>query len=217
MTAGTPARSAHSSGFTLVELLVALFIFSLISVAGVGLLRSSSDSQLAIKEKLTGQAAISRTANLLEADLAQAVARNVRDVSGGSRAAFSDGSGEQGALFAFSRTGLNSGGDNSHPSVGRVAYGFANGALTRTSWPMADGSEANEAAPLIKDLREASIRFRGDNGSWRTDWSALDAKALPRAVELTLTPNGGAPYRLVMLVGSQLRTELTGDENDDAL
>ncbi|MES2781321.1 MAG: prepilin-type N-terminal cleavage/methylation domain-containing protein, partial [Pseudomonadota bacterium] len=40
------------AGFTLIELMVALAIFALISVAGVTLLRSGSDTQIAVKKRL---------------------------------------------------------------------------------------------------------------------------------------------------------------------
>ena len=40
---------ASEAGFTLVELLVALAIFALMSVAGVTLLRSGGDTQLAVE------------------------------------------------------------------------------------------------------------------------------------------------------------------------
>ncbi|NJM51807.1 MAG: prepilin-type N-terminal cleavage/methylation domain-containing protein [Sphingomonadales bacterium] len=71
----THRRPYQYNGFTLVELLVALFIFSLISLAGLTLLRSSADGQVAIKNRLAQHSDLVRTANLLEADLAQAVAR----------------------------------------------------------------------------------------------------------------------------------------------
>jgi general secretion pathway protein J len=70
----------HSeAGFTLIELLVALAIFALISVAGVMLLRSGSDTQIAVKKRLEDMALSHRLANSLEGDLAQAISRPVRD------------------------------------------------------------------------------------------------------------------------------------------
>ncbi len=93
------------AGFTLVELLVALFVFSLISLAGVTLLRSSADGQIALKERLGSHSAQMRTVNLLEADLAQAVPRQVRNSSGDLQPVFSSHIGANNqdgqALFVF--------------------------------------------------------------------------------------------------------------------
>ena len=50
------------AGFTLIELLVALAIFALISVAGVMLLRSGSDTQIAVKKRLEEMALSHRAA-----------------------------------------------------------------------------------------------------------------------------------------------------------
>ncbi len=206
------------NGFTLVELLVALFIFSLIAVAGVTLLRSSADGQIAIKGRLTEHSAFMRTANLMEADLAQAAPRAVRDVGGNTLAAFNQAAiTEQYAgatLFAFSRRGLSAGNDDNRPALGRVAYGFGNGTLSRISWPMTDGSAATSAAAMLDGLQSVTVRFRGQPGNWQTNWSPQKPDDIPRAVELTIKPAAGPQYRLVMLVGSQTRPQLDLPEDE---
>jgi general secretion pathway protein J len=195
------------SGFTLVELLVALFIFSLLSVAGVALLRSSADGQIALKQRLGDHSAVIRTANLLEADLAQAAALPIRTADGASIAAFGNASAADtatpGLLFAFSRTGVSGGSDSS--SVGRAAYAFSNGILTRRFWPVADGANAAPAASLLNDLESVRVRFRSNDGQWRSDWTATEPKALPRALELIIKPKLRPEFRMVMLVGPQVR------------
>lgn len=220
---GTPPIRANGftpngftpNGFTLVELLVALFVFSLISVAGVTLLRSSADGQIALKARLGDHSATMRSANLLEADLAQVVLRQVRDFAGNKQPAFTTEAnavnqgqaGESGgqSLFAFTRAGLSAGNDLAASGVGRVAYSFAEGALRRTSARAADGAAPAPAVILIDGLQSASTRFRDSTGQWRSDWSANNSQDIPRAVELTITPKSRPPYRLVMLVGAHIR------------
>ena len=192
------------NGFTLVELLVALFVFSLIAVAGVGLLRTSADGQLALKDRLSVIALNSRSANLLETDLAQAVARPVRDSAGLDVSVFATRITDiDGLLFAFVRGGGS--GASEDPAISRVAYSFAGGELRRTSWPRLDGAEAAEAAVLASGIGSVTPRFRDLRGKWRNDWTPADPMMMPRAVELTIMPERGAPYRLVLLVGSQQR------------
>ena len=58
----TEARHSEA-GFTLIELLVALAIFALISVAGVMLLRSGSDTQIAVKSRLEEMTLSNRLTN----------------------------------------------------------------------------------------------------------------------------------------------------------
>ena len=99
-------RRTSEAGFTLVELLVALAIFALISVAGVMLLRSGSDTQLAVKGRLEDLSRTNRLYNAMEGDLAQVIARPVRDQSGQPVPAFTENdAGTPGALFGFVRAG----------------------------------------------------------------------------------------------------------------
>ena len=207
------------NGFTLVELMVALFVFSLISVAGVALLRSSADGQIVLKNRLSDHSVLMRTSNLLESDLAQAVPRRVRDVSGVNLPVFTANnpiSGQSGqALFSFTRTGLTAGNNDGGSAIGRVAYSFANGALQRTSWRVADGSERVPPAIMLEELKSVTARFRNISGEWRSDWSAIDPDEMPRAVELTITPKSAAPYRLVVLVGGQVRPQPAPANNNE--
>ncbi len=196
----------NAPGFTLVELLVALFVFSLIAVAGVSLLRSSADGQVALKERLSGHNALMRTIGLIESDLAQAVPRPVRDSSGAAQAAFISGSG---ALFTVTRDGLSAGAGSGVSAIGRVGYEFTGGALRRISRNAADGGAAAVPAILLENLASVTVRFRRNDGQWVSDWSASPAASslteMPRAVEMTITPTGRSAMRVVALVGPHAR------------
>ena len=65
-------RGWTEAGFTLVELMVALFIFAILSAAGVMLLSGSIGAQGAVQQRLDGLADVQRAASLLTVDLAQA-------------------------------------------------------------------------------------------------------------------------------------------------
>lgn len=194
------------AGFTLIEFLVALAIFALISVAGVMLLRSGSDTQIAVKKRLEEMALSHRLANSLEGDLAQAIARPVRDQSGQPIPAFTqEEASVPGALFGFVRAGWSNFDSAPRAGLQRVAYVLEGGALKRLSWPMLDGSAPTEAAVLLEDVTSATVEFRDDTGAWRDDWTAADADALPRAVALNINLAGKPAQRMLFLVGPQTR------------
>lgn len=194
------------AGFTLIELLVALAIFALISVAGVMLLRSGSDTQIAVKKRLEEMALSHRLANSLEGDLAQAIARPVRDQSGQPIPAFTKGEASvPGALFGFVRAGWSNFDSAPRAGLQRVAYVLEGGALKRLSWPMLDGSAPTDAAVLLEDVTSATVEFRDDTGAWRDDWTAADADALPRAVALNINLAGKPAQRMLFPVGPQTR------------
>lgn len=199
---------ASEAGFTLVELMVALAIFALISVAGVTLLRSGSDTQIVVKNRLEDMARTNRLSNALESDLAQAVARPVRDSGGQPVPAFiQSDTNVSGTLFGFVRAGWSNFDESPRAGLQRVAYVLDGNALKRMSWPMLDGSAPGEAATLIENVSAAEIRFRDEAGEWRGDWTATDADAFPRAVELRLTITGKPEQKMLFLVGPQLRAK----------
>lgn len=194
------------AGFTLVELLVALAIFAMISVAGVTLLRSGSDTQIAVKKRLEDYSRVNRLYNAMEGDLAQAIARPVRDQTGARLPAFMEGdTAVPGALFGFVRAGWSNYDDAPRAGLQRVAYVLDRGALKRLSWPMLDGATPIDSAVLVENVSAANVQFRDEKGEWRRDWTATDASSLPRALELRLTLQGKAEHRMLFLVGPQTR------------
>lgn len=205
------------AGFTLIELLVALAIFALISVAGVMLLRSGSDTQIAVKKRLEEMALSHRVANSLEGDLAQVIARPVRDQSGQPIPAFTQGEASvPGALFGFVRAGWSNFDATPRAGLQRVAYVLEGGMLKRLSWPMLDGTSPIDAAVLLEDVTSATVEFRDDAGVWRDDWTATDPDALPRAIALNVNSAGKPEQRMLFLVGPQTRVPPPSIETDVA-
>lgn len=187
----------RTTGFTLVELLVALLIFAMLATAGVALLRVSVDSQALAKTRLDAIAGERRIDALLTADLAQAVGRTVRNDAGDRLPAFE---GEP-ARFAFVRAGWDNFDEAPRPELQRVEYRIENGRLLRRHWPMLDGAAAEAPAVLAEQVTGARLRYRSGEG-WRDLWDPLRADLLPRAVELTLQRAGGPEYRYLFLVGA---------------
>jgi general secretion pathway protein J len=200
------AARQSEAGFTLIELLVALAIFALISVAGVTLLRSGTDTQIAVKERLGEMALSQRLTNALEADLAQAIVRPVRDQSGQPVPAFTEGDATvPGGFFGLVRGGWSNFDAAPRAGLQRVTYVLENGALKRLSWPMLDGAAPADAATMLEDVVTATAEYRDDKGQWRGDWTATDANALPRAIALKVTVKGKPEQRMLFLVGPQTR------------
>ncbi len=174
------------NGFTLIELMVALFVFGLLASAGLVLLRSSADGQAVLSERLGGNGRMVRISTLMRSELAQALP------SGGQEAAFVAGGD---VLFAFTRAG-QSGAEASAPT--RISYRFADGALTR----QVDGGDA---ATVMPNLSAAAAEYRDDAGHWQNGWQGATPNALPRAVRLTLTAKDGTVTRILAMVGPQFR------------
>lgn len=181
------------SGFTLVEMLVALVIFALLAGAGVGLLRGSVGTQEAVAGKLADLAASERLRVLLASDLAQALDRPSRDAGGGMRPAFVGD--EQGLRLV--RGGWTDA--NGHAALQAVAWRVVAASLTRQGSPAVDGELDGTAASLLGRVTRAAFRYRAKSGEWRRAWAPVATEPpLPAAVELTVLRSGEAAWRMVL-------------------
>ncbi len=196
-----PSRRAAEQGFTLVEMLIALVIFGMITAAGVTLLTLTVRTQEASDRVLDTLSAMRRTGALLNADLAQAAPRIHRDGDGRPRAAFTGGNGGEALLLAFVRRGWE---DESafRSSLQRVEYRIREGRLERWRYDAVDGEGRAVAMPLLEGVRRVQLRYRDRDGSWRDRWDPTDPARLPTAVELTSDSEGQGEVRQLFLVGS---------------
>ncbi|MBB5687431.1 type II secretion system minor pseudopilin GspJ [Sphingobium boeckii] len=201
----TPPRRSAENGFTLVELLVSLLIFGMLASAGVALLSFSVRAQASAQRKLDGMAEVRRLAGALTGDLAQAIPRITRGDNGDRLPAFQGTSGGEGAPFlTLIRTGWSNAGNAPRSSLQKVEYRLNAGRIERMAYAMPDGGTAQPGAALFKDVAAVKLRFRVDN-DWQDRWEPTRTDAMPRAVELMITPARGAAIRQLFLVGSGYR------------
>lgn len=189
------------NGFTLVELLVSLLIFGMLSAAGVALLSFSVRAQEVAGERLGDLAALRRTSALIAADLGQAAPRIHRDEAGLPRPAFVGGSGEGGVAVAFVRRGWENVGAEPRASLQRVEYRLAADRLERRAWPRIDGSAPLATTVLLDGVRRLRLRYRDRQGEWRERWDPTDPAELPLAVELVLDTQATGTTRQLFLAG----------------
>ncbi|MEM8918616.1 MAG: type II secretion system minor pseudopilin GspJ [Pseudomonadota bacterium] len=190
------------NGFTLVEMMISLLIFSILAVAGVVLLRSAVDSNEVTDNRLREMAGMQRLVSLMEADLSQAVSRTYRDPEGNRKAAFIAQSRiSDDDFLMFMRGGQGNVNDEPRSSLQRVSYRLTEGRLERRQYEMTDGGLVSEPADLLADLENVQIRFRDRRGQWLSDWQSERMTDMPRALELQFDQDGRT-YRHVFLVGT---------------
>jgi general secretion pathway protein J len=196
--------AGSENGFTLVELLVSLLIFSLLSAAGVALLSFSVRAQESAGARLDDLAALRRAGALIAGDLAQAAPRLQRDQAGRSHPAFFGGTGETGLALAFVRRGWENGDEAPRPSLQKVEYGLVDGRLLRRAYPMVDGAAPFASVPLLERVDSLRFRYRDQKGEWRDRWDPTDPSRLPRAVEMVVAVAGRGTTRQLFLAGAEL-------------
>jgi general secretion pathway protein J len=182
-------------GFTLLELLVALSVFAVLSAMAYNGLQSVLRAREGSKAQAERLVALQTTFTWFGRDLEQAQARPVRDPYGESLKAMSAAR-DQDYQIEFTRSGWS----NPFPSekrrrsyLQRVAYGVREKQLIRKYWFDLDRDYESPAfeTPLLEGVTALEFRFVDRNLQYQTEWPPLEgADALPQAVEVTVELDG---------------------------
>ena len=187
------------AGFTLIELIVALFIFGMLAAAGVGLMRFSVDAQSATKARLDDVAIERRMSVVLTNDLAQVVQRTNRDVAGRALPAFRGRSGSE--LMAYVRGGRSNGNGAARSGLQKIMWQLDKGQLQRVTYSMIDGAAPASPVVMADNVIRIDLRFKSA-GQWRSIWSPTTPTALPTALEFTITRRDREPVTRMFIVGT---------------
>ncbi len=179
-------------GFTLLELLVALAIFALVSAMAYSGLNNVLRARETTDAHASELAQLQKVFNILGRDIEQAANRSVRDNYGEAKGPFitSDHGSE---LLEFTRYGWN----NPFPSdkrlrsyEQRVAYRLDEGKLIRSYWFDLDRDYDSKQfeAVLLTGVDHLELRYLDRDKHWQTGWppQGSEDQPLPRAVEVTL-------------------------------
>ncbi|MFA7440040.1 MAG: type II secretion system protein GspJ [Sphingomonadaceae bacterium] len=181
------------NGFTLVEMLVALMLFSFLTMAITLLGGNATRSFLFTETALAEIETLERMRRLLAADLGQAAARPTLGADGGQLPAFTllpDG-------FVLVRRDP----PGQVPGIRKIAWGYNGQDWLRQSFPAIDGAPPGEATALVHNVRAVQLRVVGRNG-WQTEWRPRRPEELPRAIELTLIRGDGIPVVMKFMVAA---------------
>ena len=190
----------RTAGFTLLELIVVLVIFSVVAVMAYGGLNSVLNARGRVIESLERTTALQKAYVRLRNDLQQLRGRGARDGYGepqGALAVLPDGAVE------FTRSGWRNPLGQPRSVLQRVAYRLDDDSrLVRASGRSLD--RAQDAAPsevvVLEQVEEIRWRFLQGGDEWRDTWPGAGGTTLdevPRAVEVVLTLKDLGEVRLL--------------------
>ncbi|MFN3726024.1 MAG: type II secretion system minor pseudopilin GspJ [Allosphingosinicella sp.] len=202
MTTRTPRKQSRVDGFTLVEMLIALAIFGMITAGSVTLLSFSVRAQDMADRQLASLSEIRRAGTLLGADFAQAVPRPWRDETGQPQRSFYGTGGQETRLFTLVRGGWDNPDGLARSSLQRVEYRLQAGRLYRVGFAHVDGGGAASVSSLVDEVQGVVLRYRDRQGVWQPVWDRPDPRELPVAVEVIVTTTRFGTVRQLFLVGN---------------
>ena len=205
------------SGFSLIEVLVSVFVFAVIGAISVALMSSSLSAQAVNREALDRTAQLDRLRTLLREDAGQIVLRPVRAADGApERAVFAaddDGVRQTGnlarderVLLVLTRRGrANPGLLRARSSLMRVEYLVRADTLVRRvrAYPDATARTQDSEVVLVSDVSDVELDvLQGSAWSRRLRLTAAGEAGLPGAIRLRYDWAGmGAMEHVVLTPG----------------
>ena len=204
MHLGPMPRKSFKAGraFTLVELLVALAIFALISAFAYRGLTVLLDSREGLDRDARKWRDLALFVGRFERDVQAVLDRPAVGPSGtptGAVTSLLDLGGAMGRGLALTRAGATLYA-NELSAPQRVGYRLAEGRVDRLAWSGVDSGPRDSAAAtaVLQDVRALAFRFLDKSGEWRSDWALPGMPGVPLAVEMTVELASGE--RIVRVV-----------------
>lgn len=215
----SPTRSPADSvtlaaGFTLMEVMVALFIMALIAMLASQAFNTASSGAAATREAMDRLAAIDRTLFVIETDLRNALPKTYRQRLGEVLPALYVAQSDDYWLVVI-RGGVDNPLHQRRTEEARVGYRYVEDTIWRDTWynPLENEEDQAYKQKLLTGVEDIQVRVlpygQGVSiagGPWYDMWPATGQppEQLPIAVELTLTLDDmGEVKRLFSLLPGQ--------------
>ncbi len=196
-----------SKGFTLLEVLIAVAIFAVISgiaYSGLSSVLTASHKTQAVNRSLQE---LQLAMSLMHQDLTQIVDRSVSDEFGDTQPAVKSG-GSFEKIIRFTRRGWRNPAQRTRSTLQRVAYRIDENTLIREYWQHLDRAPNPKivSLPLLEKVKELSFRYYDQSNNWQQQWPPLSQAQdkpvpLPRAIEMKLDTEQWGEITRLFVVG----------------
>ena len=174
-----------SSGFTLIEMMIAIFIFSVVATLSYSGLNYILKGQSYLQTSSNQLKDLQLSFRYFEKDINQMINRSVRNQYGD---------------FSFTHAGWRNPANLVRSKMQRVSYELDEKTLKRYTWGQLDGAIAEQffETDLLEGVESIKLRYLDQANQWQTTWPPLNSGSaepalgavqqfdIPRALELTI-------------------------------
>lgn len=197
------------SGFTLMELLVAMAIFAIVgTMALTGYTQLQKQAEYG-EQRLERVREVQRAMQTLATDLEQVEPRPIREPIGSARVPALVAGDSIDYKLEFTRAGWSNTVGLPRPTLQRVGYRLDQDGLWRDHWPVLDRTQSQEPVrvKLLTGVRSIRFRFMTSGRAWVERWPVSGVtvgsdgeRQRPAAVEIQLELEDWGPIRRVIEV-----------------
>ena len=201
-------RISQSRGFTLIEVLVAMAIFGVLTILAYSALGQTLSNADMLNERMDRLQAVQRTMRYLSNDLSNASPRPVRNELGDAYMPAVMVSASNLFALAVTHGGWSNPAGLARSTQQRSVYLLEDGKLFRVYYTVLDATYANNAisTEILDGVESLEFRLLQDNGETTIQWPPLGGSGSlslrPRAVEIILTLEGEGEIRRLIEIAS---------------
>ncbi|MGM0952363.1 MAG: type II secretion system minor pseudopilin GspJ [Pseudomonadota bacterium] len=187
----------HQQGFTLMEVLIAVTITSVIGMGIWQVINSVVNSRDRVNDLANQFDGLQKTMLLLERDITQIVNRPARDIYGDFQGALTTR--EEGYEFMLTRQGWRNPLGLRRSSLQRVGWEYTGNELRRHYWPVVDQGqeESGREVLLLDNVQTFDVWLLDKDGNRQEQWPPEEVlaelapgerptAALPRGIDISL-------------------------------
>ena len=201
----------RSAGFTLIEVVISLFITAVIVMFAVLTVNQTTLTSYTVGEQMGRLQALQRTMQVLQRDFSQLSPRPVREELADQASPVLEAGGRGEYLVELTRGGWSNPLNMPRPGLMRVAYSLIDEELVRLQWPVLDRTLGTDPQSqlLLDGVTGIQIRFLPTGGDWVDVWpnntgnpDPQSNRRRPRAVEIIIElEDFGELRRLIEVTG----------------
>ena len=185
----------RTEGFTLIEVLVSVAIFAVLSALAYGALSQSILAQEVLGDRMERTRAIQRAMRIVTRDFVQLAPRPVRSELGDGYSPALSTAFESGFAVQLTRGGWMNPMTLPRGTQQRAAYRLEDDELVRYHWNVLDYTLSNEiiGVTLLDGVESVAFLFMQANGEWTEAWpppgreGGAGLRLRPRAVQVVMT------------------------------